>query len=293
MQLRPETPADQPGVRAVHLAAFEGPDEADLVNRLRGHTFPYVSLVAVDKGRIVGHILFTPVLLPGHPRARLMGLAPMAVLPDYQRSGVGSALVEAGLDAAQARQGEAQGAGPVFVGLVTAAAVGGRVFDLPFHRLAGPDLPLPDEVLGGHGVELLVVKADKGTPVLIRDIARVELVPDERRGLTELNGEGEVVSGIAMARYGQNALEVIHNLKDKIAEIGPGLPEGVSIQPVYDRSELIERAIADARAQGRRGLVLTCKDRLVHYYAKFGFVSEGVSESTHGGVVWYQMRLTF
>ena len=56
---------------------------------------------------------------------------------------------------------------------------------------------------------------------------------------------------------------------------------------------LIERAIADARAQGRRGLVLTCKDRLVHYYAKFGFVSEGVSASTHGGVVWYQMRLTF
>ena len=55
----------------------------------------------------------------------------------------------------------------------------------------------------------------------------------------------------------------------------------------------IERAIADARAQGRRGLVLTCKDRLVHYYAKFGFVSEGVSSSTHGGVVWYQMRLTF
>ena len=57
--------------------------------------------------------------------------------------------------------------------------------------------------------------------------------------------------------------------------------------------QLIERAIADARAQGRRGLVLTCKDRLVHYYAKFGFVSEGVSASTHGGVVWYQMRLTF
>ena len=57
--------------------------------------------------------------------------------------------------------------------------------------------------------------------MLLRDIARVELGPDERRGLTELNGEGEVVSGIAMARYGQNALEVIHNIKDKIAEIAP------------------------------------------------------------------------
>ena len=51
--------------------------------------------------------------------------------------------------------------------------------------------------------------------------------------------------------------------------------------------------IADARAQGRKGLVLTCKEALVHYYAKFGFVNEGVSGSTHGGVVWYQMRLKF
>ena len=98
--------------------------------------------------------------------------------------------------------------------------------------------------LRGKGdIEMLVVKADKGTPVLVRDIARVELTPDERRGLTELNGEGEVVSGIAMARYGQNALEVIANLKEKIAEIGPGLPAGVTVQTVYDRSELIHRAI--------------------------------------------------
>ena len=98
--------------------------------------------------------------------------------------------------------------------------------------------------LRGKGdLELLVVKSDKGTPVLVRDIARVELVPDERRGVAELNGEGEVVSGIAMARYGQNALEVIHNLKAKIAEIAPGLPEGVTVQTVYDRSELIHRAI--------------------------------------------------
>src|ERR1035437_1084366 len=90
---------------------------------------------------------------------------------------------------------------------------------------------------------MLVVKSQKSTPVLIRDIGRVELVPDERRGLTELNGEGEVVLGIAMARYGQNALEVIANLKEKIAEIGPGLPAGVTVQTVYDRSELINRAI--------------------------------------------------
>ena len=96
---------------------------------------------------------------------------------------------------------------------------------------------------GVSDIENLVVKADKGTPVLIRDIARVELVPDERRGLTELNGEGEVVAGIAVARYGQNALDVIRNLKAKIAEISSGLPQGVSLQTVYDRSDLIHRAI--------------------------------------------------
>ncbi len=96
---------------------------------------------------------------------------------------------------------------------------------------------------GREDIENLVLKAQNGTPVRIADIGRVELVADERRGLTELNGEGEVVSGIAMARYGQNALEVIHNLKAKVAEISAGLPAGVSIETVYDRSELIHRAI--------------------------------------------------
>ena len=57
--------------------------------------------------------------------------------------------------------------------------------------------------------------------------------------------------------------------------------------------ELIKAAIEDARKQGRKGLVLTCKDKLIHYYAKFGFVNEGVSQSVHGNVIWYQMRLTF
>ncbi len=96
---------------------------------------------------------------------------------------------------------------------------------------------------GKADIEMLAVKAEKGTPVLVRDIARVELVPDERRGMAELDGEGEVVSGIAMARYGQNALEVIANIKEKIAEVASGLPEGVSVVATYDRSELIHRAI--------------------------------------------------
>jgi Cu(I)/Ag(I) efflux system membrane protein CusA/SilA len=101
---------------------------------------------------------------------------------------------------------------------------------------------------GKADIEQLVVKSEKGTPVLLRDVARVELGPDERRGLTELNGEGEVVAGIAMARYGQNALEVIHNLKDKIAEISSGLPTGVEIKAVYDRSDLIHRAIGNLKS---------------------------------------------
>lgn len=72
---------------------------------------------------------------------------------------------------------------------------------------------------------------------------------------------------------------------------------GVNTIPEFRRRGyaelLLRRAIDDARAQGRKGLVLTCKDALVHYYAKLGFVSEGVSGSVHGGVVWYQMRLAF
>ena len=98
---------------------------------------------------------------------------------------------------------------------------------------------------GMADIGTLVVKAEGGTPVLVRDIARVESVPEERRGITELDGRGEVVSGIAIARYGQNAQDVIHNLKQRISEISAGLPEGVSIQPVYDRSDLIHRAISN------------------------------------------------
>ncbi len=96
---------------------------------------------------------------------------------------------------------------------------------------------------GTTDIEDLVVRAEKGTPVRVRDIARVELGPDERRGIAELDGEGEVVSGIAVARFGENALRVIDNIKKRIEELKPGLPEGVSIEAVYDRSDLIHRAI--------------------------------------------------
>ena len=72
---------------------------------------------------------------------------------------------------------------------------------------------------------------------------------------------------------------------------------GVNTLPEYRRrglaGEVMQRVIADAKTQGRKGCVLTCKDRLVHYYETFGYCSEGVSASTHGGAVWYDMRLTF
>lgn len=72
---------------------------------------------------------------------------------------------------------------------------------------------------------------------------------------------------------------------------------GVDTIPAYRRQgcagQLLRHVIAEAKAQGRRGVVLTCKEALVHYYAKFGFVDEGISQSTHGDVVWHQMRVTF
>ncbi|MEO5565518.1 MAG: CusA/CzcA family heavy metal efflux RND transporter, partial [Luteimonas sp.] len=100
---------------------------------------------------------------------------------------------------------------------------------------------------GIEDIENLVLKSDAGIPVLIGDIAHVELVPDERRGIAELNGEGETVAGIAVARYGENALSVINNLKQKITEIQAGLPAGVTIRAVYDRSDLINHAISTLR----------------------------------------------
>jgi len=122
--------------------------------------------------------------------------------------------------------------------------VGGRTVELSEHEF----------MVRGRGyiksvsdLERIVVKVDAGTPVLLKDIARVELAPDERRGITELNGEGEVASGIALQRFGANALNVISNIKTKLAEMAPSLPTGVSILPVYDRSELIYRAIETLR----------------------------------------------
>src|SRR5215469_8332918 len=93
----------------------------------------------------------------------------------------------------------------------------------------------------------IVLKTSNGTPVLLRDVARVELGPDERRGIAELNGQGEVASGIVLQRFGVNALDVIENVKKRFREIATSLPKSVEIVPVYDRSSLIYAAIGTLR----------------------------------------------
>jgi putative acetyltransferase len=80
------------------MSAFGRPAEANLVDVLRDQVSPLVSLVAEDNGAIVGHIMFSPVSLSGHPTLRIMGLAPMAIAPERQRKGIGTALVHAGLE---------------------------------------------------------------------------------------------------------------------------------------------------------------------------------------------------
>ena len=125
---------------------------------------------------------------------------------------------------------------------------------------------------GIDDLEQIVLKMHGGAPVLLRDVARVELAPDERRGITELNGEGEVVSGIAVQRYGQNALTVIENVKTRLAEIKSSLPEGTEIVPVYDRSELIHRAIATLKStliEESFIVALVCMIFLLHVRSAF------------------------
>ena len=92
-------------------------------------------------------------------------------------------------------------------------------------------------------IENITLMTKSGVPLRLVDVAQVEIVPDERRGITELNGDGEVASGIVLQRVGSNALTVIDNAKAALADVQKSLPEGTEIVPVYDRSTLIESAI--------------------------------------------------
>ncbi len=98
MQIRKEKVEDMEGVRRVNELAFGTAAEADLVDALSNRAQPTISLVADDRSEIVGHIMFSPVVLTGHADLKIMGLAPMAVLPIHQRNGIGTKLVHAGLE---------------------------------------------------------------------------------------------------------------------------------------------------------------------------------------------------
>jgi Cu(I)/Ag(I) efflux system membrane protein CusA/SilA len=88
-----------------------------------------------------------------------------------------------------------------------------------------------------------------GGPILLKDVATIQYGPELRRGLAELNGQGETVGGIVVIRYGANARQVIQDVKSKLAELKKGLPEGVQIQVAYDRSDLIDRAVATLKGK--------------------------------------------
>jgi len=98
MIIRAETEDDFAAVQSINLSAFPEDGESRLVNNLRENAQPIISLVAEVDGKLVGHILFSPVTLDSKSSLQLMGLAPMAVLPAYQRQGIGSVLIEAGLE---------------------------------------------------------------------------------------------------------------------------------------------------------------------------------------------------
>jgi len=96
--------------------------------------------------------------------------------------------------------------------------------------------------------DIVLTATEDATPIRIRDIGEVTLGPDYRRGLADLDGTGDTVSGIIVMRQGQNALTVIDAVKARLKEIEPGLPDGVRVVPVYDRSDLIRRAIGTLKS---------------------------------------------
>ena len=127
---------------------------------------------------------------------------------------------------------------------VSNADVGGKIFEVAtteyYVRGRGYIKSVED-------IEDVVLKTEGGTPIYVKNVGTVHLGPDIRRGVAELDGRGEVVGGIVVMRYGENALNVIDGIKKKLEEIKPSLPEGVRIVSTYDRSTLIKRAIGTLR----------------------------------------------
>ena len=119
--------------------------------------------------------------------------------------------------------------------------IGARVIELAGHEYA---VRGRGYITGKEDLEKIAVGADgRGTPIRLKDVARVQIGGNIRRGLAELNGEGEVVGGIVVMRFGENALGVINRIKEKLAEVKPAFPEGVELVPTYDRSSLISASV--------------------------------------------------
>lgn len=123
--------------------------------------------------------------------------------------------------------------------------VGGRVIEMAETEFMVRGLGY---IQSTQDIEQIVVGSDmRGTPILLRDLAEVKLGPEMRRGLAELNGEGEVVGGIVVMRFGENARAVIERVERKLEDLKVGLPEGVEIITVYDRAGLIDRSVSNLK----------------------------------------------
>ena len=132
--------------------------------------------------------------------------------------------------------------------------VGGRLLELggAEYMVRGRGYARSTDDLGN----IVLASNESGIPIRVRDIGEVVLGPDIRRGVADLDGRGDVVAGIVVMRQGENALEVITRVKAKLDEIGPGLPEGVKIETVYDRSELILRSIENLKGTLTEELII-------------------------------------
>jgi Cu(I)/Ag(I) efflux system membrane protein CusA/SilA len=143
--------------------------------------------------------------------------------------------------------------------------VGGRVIEMAETEYMVRGLGY---LKGVKDVENIVVGTDgQGTPILIKNVAQVNLGPELRRGLVEANGQGEVVGGIVVARYGANARAVIEGVKKKLAELKAGLPPGVRMVTAYDRADLITRAVDNLKEKLVEEIVvvaLICAVFLLH-----------------------------
>jgi Cu(I)/Ag(I) efflux system membrane protein CusA/SilA len=122
-------------------------------------------------------------------------------------------------------------------------------------------------------IKNIVISSDKkGTPILLKDIADIHIGPELRRGILEWSGEGEIVGGVVIMRYGENALEVIKRVKLKLAQLQDGLPEGVEILTGYDRSSLIQRAVETLKSKLTEEMIvvaLICILFLLHFRSAF------------------------